>query len=174
MTLTHVDTIDWADSATDVARHGGLTDFGREVVKEMNRVGQLVDISHVSVDTMRQAIEESRAPVIASHSCAYAIAPHPRNLPDEMIQAVAADGGVVMVTFVPPFLVRATALTAIDMFEEMRTLRSQFAPDDEVGYAAAATEMARESGVDRGVGGRRRRPHRAHQPTGGRRPCRDR
>jgi len=150
MTLTHADTIDWADSATDQPRHGGLTDFGREVVREMNQVGLLVDISHVSADTMRHATMESRAPVIASHSSAYAIAPHPRNVPDDVIEMVAGGGGMVMVTFVPPFLVRESALTAIDMFEEMRVLRSQFAPDDEVGYTAAATELQAGHGTDNG------------------------
>ncbi len=150
MTLTHSDTIDWADSATDESRHGGLTSFGRAIVKEMNRIGLLVDISHVSADTMRQAVEESRAPVIASHSSAYSIAPHPRNVPDDVIEMVAARGGVIMVTFVPPFLVRESALAAVDMFEEMRTLRKQFAPDDETGYAAATAELEVGHGVDNG------------------------
>ena len=84
MTLTHSDTHDWADSATDDRVHGGLTAFGRDVVAEMNRVGMLVDISHVSVETMRYAIEASTSPVIASHSNAHAIAPHPRNIPDDV------------------------------------------------------------------------------------------
>src|SRR6185369_14536838 len=79
MTLTHSDTLDWADSATDEAKHEGLTPFGESVVTEMNRLGILVDISHISADTMRAALKISKAPVIASHSSAYAIAPHARN-----------------------------------------------------------------------------------------------
>jgi membrane dipeptidase len=150
MTLTHGDTIDWADSATDAARHGGLTDFGLQVVAEMNRLGMLIDISHVSSDTMRAAVEASRAPVIASHSSAFALAPHPRNVPDDVIEMVAATGGVIMVTFVPAFLVHATAVAEVDMFEDMRTLRKQFAPDDEAGYSAASAELAREQNIDAG------------------------
>jgi membrane dipeptidase len=150
MTLTHGDTIDWADSATDTARHGGLTALGREVVTEMNRVGMLIDISHVSADTMRQAIETSRAPVMASHSSAFALAPHPRNVPDDVIEMVAATDGVIMVTFVPAFLVHATAVAEVDMFEEMRTLRKQFAPDDEAGYSAASAELALAQEIDSG------------------------
>jgi membrane dipeptidase len=151
MTLTHADTISWADSATDRPRHHGLTAFGREVVREMNRVGMLVDVSHVSADVMRQAVEESRAPIIASHSCAHALAPHPRNVPDDVIEAIAAGGGVVMVTFVPAFVVEATALQAVDMFEEGRRLRAQFAPDDEAGYAAASRELFGSREIDRGT-----------------------
>ena len=151
MTLTHADSNDWADSATDTARHGGLTDFGRAVVVEMNRLGMLVDISHVSADTMRQAVTASRAPVIASHSSAFALAPHPRNLPDDVIEMVAAGGGVVMVTFVPAFIVAATARVALGMFDERRKLRAKFAPDDEEGYAAAASNRFGSSGIDRGT-----------------------
>jgi len=141
MTLTHGDTTDWADSATDEERHGGLTDFGREVVREMNRIGMLVDISHVSADTMRQAVETSCSPVIASHSSAFALAPHPRNVPDDVIEMIAARDGVVMVTFVPAFLIHETALLDLDMFEESRQLRTQFAPDDEAGFSAASREL---------------------------------
>jgi len=151
MTLTHGDTIDWADSATDELRHGGLTDLGRAVVAAMNRVGMLVDVSHVSADTMRQAVEASIAPVIASHSCAYAIAPHPRNVPDDVIQMIAAGGGVVMVTFVPAFLVASTAAQAMEMFAEQRELRARFAPDDEAGFAAAARELFGAKEIDRGT-----------------------
>lgn len=151
LTLTHADTIDWADSATDTPRHGGLTDFGRQVVAELNRVGMLVDISHVSADTMRQAVSASRAPVIASHSSAFALAPHPRNVPDDVIEMVAAGGGVVMVTFVPSFVVRETAVQAVGMFEERRRLRARFAPDDEAGYAAAARERFGSAPIARGT-----------------------
>ena len=151
MTLTHADTTEWADSATDHARHGGLTEFGRAVVAEMNRVGMLVDISHVSVDTMRQAVSASRAPVIASHSSAFALAAHPRNVPDDVIEMIASGGGVVMVTFVPAFLIATTAAQAQGMFEEQRRLRATFAPDDEAGFAAAAREHFGSIDIDRGT-----------------------
>ncbi|MDJ0867951.1 MAG: dipeptidase, partial [Myxococcota bacterium] len=99
MTLTHQNTNDWADSSTDTPRHGGLTDFGREVVREMNRLGMLVDVSHVSDDTFWDALAVTQAPVIASHSSARALVDHPRNMRDEMLRAVAENGGVVMVNF---------------------------------------------------------------------------
>jgi membrane dipeptidase len=150
LTLTHGSTTDWADSATDAPRHGGLTDFGRGVVGEMNRLGMLVDISHVSDDTMRQAIEASRAPVIASHSSARALASHPRNVPDDVIEMIASTGGVVMVAFVPAFVVDSTARDAVGMFEEMRALRARFDPDDEAGYTAAYKERFGSQTIDRG------------------------
>ncbi|MFN2443603.1 MAG: dipeptidase [Thermoanaerobaculia bacterium] len=104
MTLTHSATIPWADSATDEARHGGLTPFGREVVREMNRLGMLVDLSHTSVETMRDALEVAAAPVIFSHSSARALNGHPRNVPDEILRLLPENGGIIMVTFVPPFI----------------------------------------------------------------------
>ncbi|MEO7793628.1 MAG: dipeptidase [Thermoanaerobaculia bacterium] len=110
MTLTHGRNNDWADSATDTAAHGGLTPFGREVVREMNRLGMLVDISHVSPDVMRQALDVSQAPVIFSHSSARALVDHPRNVPDDVLARMARNGGVVMVTFIPSFVSTATAV----------------------------------------------------------------
>ncbi|MFD3330001.1 dipeptidase [Streptomyces sp. NPDC058701] len=107
MTLTHNDTIDWADSATDEPRHGGLSDFGREVVREMNRVGMLVDLSHVAATTMRDALAVSAAPVVFSHSSARAVCDHPRNIPDDVLALLPANGGVAMVTFVPKFILPA-------------------------------------------------------------------
>lgn len=107
MTLTHNDNIPWADSATDVPAAGGLTRFGEEVVREMNRVGMLVDLSHVSADTMRDALRVSEAPVIFSHSSARAVCDHPRNVPDDVLGALAANGGVAMATFVPKFILPA-------------------------------------------------------------------
>jgi len=104
MTLTHDAATDWADSSNDAPRHGGLTDFGREVVREMNRLGMLADISHVSDQAFRDVIEISRAPVIASHSCCKTICNAPRNLSDELIQALAARGGVFHITFHNAFL----------------------------------------------------------------------
>ena len=104
MTLTHNDNTSWADSATDDAVHGGLTDFGREVVREMNRLGMLVDISHVAPSTMRHALATSTAPVIFSHSSARAVCDHVRNVPDDVLRTLAGNGGVCMVTFVPQFV----------------------------------------------------------------------
>ncbi|MFI9386050.1 dipeptidase [Kutzneria sp. NPDC052558] len=104
MTLTHNNNTDWADSATDEPVHNGLNDFGREVVREMNRLGMLVDLSHVAPATMRDALAVSEAPVIFSHSSCRAVADHPRNVPDDVLADMAAKGGVCMVTFVPRFV----------------------------------------------------------------------
>ncbi|HEU5049293.1 MAG TPA: dipeptidase [Gemmatimonadales bacterium] len=104
MTLTHNVTLDWADAAMDEARHGGLTDFGREVVREMNRLGMLVDLSHTSPGTMSDALDVTSAPVIFSHSSARGVTDHPRNVPDSILRRLPANGGVVMVTFVPSFI----------------------------------------------------------------------
>jgi membrane dipeptidase len=104
MTLTHGKNNDWADSATDTPAHGGLTPFGREVVREMNRLGMLVDISHVSPDVMRQVLDVSEAPVIFSHSSARALTDHARNVPDDVLARMAKNGGVVNVTFLPFFV----------------------------------------------------------------------
>ena len=104
MTLTHNVTLDWADAATGEQRHGGLTPFGEEVVREMNRLGMLVDLSHVSPGTMSDALNVSQAPVIFSHSSARAIADVPRNVPDSILRRLPVNGGVVMVTFVPGFI----------------------------------------------------------------------
>jgi len=104
LTLTHNDNVPWADSATDEPALGGLNDFGREVVAEMNRIGMLVDLSHVSADVMRQAIDVSSVPVIFSHSSARALCNHPRNVPDDVLARLADNGGVCMVTFVPKFV----------------------------------------------------------------------
>ena len=104
MTLTHNVTLDWADAATGEQRHGGLTPFGEEVVREMNRLGMLVDLSHVSPATMSDALNVTEAPVIFSHSSARAIADVPRNVPDSILRRLKTNGGVVMVTFVPGFI----------------------------------------------------------------------
>jgi membrane dipeptidase len=103
MTLTHSKTTAWCDSATDAPRHGGLSPFGEEVVREMNRVGMLVDLSHVSADAMRDALRVSQAPVIFSHSSAFALTAHPRNVPDDVLEMVRDNGGVVMVNFYSGF-----------------------------------------------------------------------
>ncbi len=104
MTLTHNQTTEWADAGTEDPKHDGLAPFGVEVVKEMNRLGMLVDLSHVAPTTMRDAIAASRAPVIFSHSDVYALNPHPRNVPDDVLRLLPANGGVIMITFVPPFV----------------------------------------------------------------------
>lgn len=104
MTLTHSVTTSWADAATDAPRHDGLTSFGEDVVREMNRLGMLVDLSHVSEATMMDAMRVSAAPVIFSHSSARAVTDHPRNVPDSVLRLMPEDGGVVMVTFVPSFV----------------------------------------------------------------------
>jgi membrane dipeptidase len=104
MTLAHSKTLDWVDSATDAPRHAGLTRFGEEVVREMNRLGMLVDLSHVSEEAMEDALRVSEAPVIFSHSSARAVCDHPRNVPDAVLAKMKANGGVVMVTFVNAFV----------------------------------------------------------------------
>jgi membrane dipeptidase len=104
MTLTHNQTTEWADSATDDPKYDGLSPFGVQVVHEMNRIGMLVDLSHVSPATMKDALQASKAPVIFSHSSARALNDHPRNVPDDVLALLPANGGVVMVNFVPPFL----------------------------------------------------------------------
>ena len=104
MTLTHWANVDWADAATDEPEHQGLTEFGKRVVKEMNRLGMFADLSHVSPDTMSDALRVSRAPVIFSHSSAFAINPHPRNVPDDVLRMMPKNGGVVHVNFIGAFV----------------------------------------------------------------------
>jgi membrane dipeptidase len=104
MTLTHNVTLDWADAALGERKHGGLTPFGKDVVREMNRLGMLVDLSHVSAEVMKDALDVSEAPVIFSHSSAYALVAYPRNVPDEILRRMTSNGGVVMVTYVPAFV----------------------------------------------------------------------
>lgn len=131
MTLTHSDTLAWADAATDDAQHGGLTFFGEEVVREMNRLGMLVDLSHVSDETMKDAIRVSKAPVIYSHSSARAIADHPRNVPDDVLRMVKENGGVVMINFFPGFIHPESARRRAKMFHVSRELRAKHADDAE-------------------------------------------
>jgi membrane dipeptidase len=131
MTLTHSQTLDWADSATDEAKHGGLTAFGEQVVREMNRLGMMVDISHVSAATMKHAIKVSRAPVIASHSSAFALAPHPRNVPDDVLKLVAQNGGIVMVNFYSGFLTPEGARASREMYKAARELKAKFPNEKE-------------------------------------------
>ncbi|MFF7143500.1 MULTISPECIES: membrane dipeptidase [Streptomyces] len=120
MTLTHNDNVAWADSATDRPAVGGLSEFGREVVREMNRLGMLVDLSHVAATTMRDALDTSEAPVIFSHSSARAVCDHPRNIPDDVLERLPANGGIAMVTFVPKFVLQAAVDWTAAADENMR------------------------------------------------------
>ncbi len=128
MGLTHSETHDWADSATDEPRHGGLTAFGEDVVREMNRLGMLVDLAHVSADTMRDALRVSTAPVIVSHSSAYSVAQHVRNVPDDVLRMIRDNGGVVMVNFFPGYSDPQGARAMAGYFETERELKARY-PD---------------------------------------------
>jgi len=129
MTLTHNTHTDWADSAAEKPRHGGLTDFGEQVVREMNRLGMLVDLSHASVETMADAIKVSKAPVIFSHSAAAEVCPVPRNVPDNILKDLKGNGGIIMVTFVAGFVdadVARVMQPAIEEFnKKARDLKSE-------------------------------------------------
>lgn len=172
MTLTHNDNVPWADSATDEPAAGGLTDFGREVVAEMNRVGMLVDLSHVAATTMRDALDCSRAPVIFSHSSCQAVTDHPRNVPDDVLARLAGNGGTCMVTFVPSFVSREIAEWDLGLRDAMSSAgrnhrdldeRAEFVsswdgppqPKATIDDVVAHVEHAREvAGIDHiGVGG---------------------
>jgi membrane dipeptidase len=124
MTLTHNQTTEWADAGTDEPKHDGLSPFGLEVVKEMNRLGMLVDLSHTAPATMKDAIAASRAPVIFSHSDVYALNPHPRNVPDDVLALLPQNGGVVMITFVPGFLSPDVAAWSREKSAEEAKLKS--------------------------------------------------
>ncbi|MFB6830622.1 dipeptidase [Streptomyces hydrogenans] len=174
MTLTHNENNDWADSATDEPRHGGLTAFGRAVVREMNRCGMLVDLSHVAATTMRDALDASTAPVVFSHSSARAVCDHPRNIPDDVLERLPANGGVAMATFVPKFILpaavewtlradenlRAHGRHHLDTTPEAKALHAAFEARDPRPIATAATvadhldHMREAAGVDHiGIGG---------------------
>lgn len=136
MTLTHSKTTTWADSATDAPKFGGLSPFGETVVREMNRLGMLVDLSHVSEETMVDAMRVSEAPVIFSHSSARAVTDHARNVPDGVLRAMAEDGGVVMVTFVPGFINEAARARAAARAGEQARLAA-LEPGDPAAVTAA-------------------------------------
>lgn len=148
MTLTHSESLDWADSATDEPKAHGLSPFGEQVVAEMNRLGMFVDISHVSAETMRHALRVARAPVIASHSSAYALANHPRNVPDDVLKLLPANGGVVMVNFYSGFIHPEAARSRRRMFEVGRQLRKQY-PDDKL-FEQAIRQWQKENPIPRG------------------------
>jgi membrane dipeptidase len=174
MTLTHNDNVPWADSATDEPGVGGLSAFGREVVREMNRLGMLVDLSHVAATTMRDALDATAAPVIFSHSSARALCDHPRNVPDDVLERLPANGGMAMVTFVPKFVLQAAVdWTAaaddnmtehgfhhLDMSPEAMKVQRAFEERNPRPAATAATvadhldHMREAAGVDHiGIGG---------------------
>jgi membrane dipeptidase len=151
LTLTHNHNTPWADSATDEPASHGLSDFGREVVAEMNRLGMLVDLSHVSADVMRHALEVSTAPVVFSHSSARALCDHPRNVPDDVLGSLAGNGGVCMVTFVPRFVNQAVRDWHLDVSDD----DSPEAPRATLTDVVAHVEHVREvAGVEHvGLGG---------------------
>jgi membrane dipeptidase len=146
MTLTHNTSLDWADAALGVPKNQGLSPFGERVVREMNRLGMLVDISHVSPDTMADVLRVSQAPVIASHSGVYAVAPTPRNVPDDILQQLSRNGGVVMVNFSSGFVV-AEAARAVS--EARRELRAKH-PDPEE-YSRAFDAWYKGYAIPRGT-----------------------
>jgi membrane dipeptidase len=145
MTLTHSATLPWADSATDEAKHQGLTKFGEAVVHEMNRLGMLVDLSHVSADTMLDTLQISRAPVIFSHSSAFAVAGHPRNVPDNVLEQVRINGGVVMVNFYSGFIHPESARRRAKMFDVMREMRLKY--PEAADYRKAMTRWRAENPI---------------------------
>ncbi len=130
MTLTHTESLAWADSCSDEPKAHGLSPFGEQVVAEMNRLGMLVDISHVSAETMRHVLRVTKAPVIASHSSAFALANHPRNVPDDVLKLVAQNDGVVMINFYPGFILPEGARAMDGMMKAYRELRKKYADDD--------------------------------------------
>ncbi len=138
MTLTHSKNIPWADSATDAPALGGLNDFGRQVVREMNRIGMIVDLSHVSEATMKDALEVAKAPVMFSHSGVRAVNPHPRNVPDSVLPLVKANGGIVMVVFLPSFLDADVRAQGLARTAEDARLKALYPGDPAAAKAALA------------------------------------
>lgn len=141
MTLTHNDNVPWADSATDDPAHGGLTAFGEEVVREMNRLGMLVDCSHVAPDTMAAALRVTEAPLLFSHSSCRALCDHPRDVPDEILAKLPHNGGVAMVTFVPQFVSQEYAEWNAACGEEVRRWGGD--PDNREDWSATAAAFER-------------------------------
>lgn len=148
MTLTHSESTDWADSCTDKPKANGLTPFGEEVVREMNKLGMLVDISHVSPETMKAALRVTQAPVIFSHSSAFALADHPRNVPDDVLKLTAKNNGVVMVNFYSGFIVPEASRMRKQQAEVARELQKQY--PDEKQFQEAYRAWRKENPVPRG------------------------
>ena len=149
MTLTHSESLDWADSCTDEPRANGLSPFGEDVVREMNRLGMLVDLSHVSPQTMKAALKVTKAPVIFSHSSARGIADHPRNVPDDVLPLVKANNGVIMVNFFSGFLVPEGARAMRRMFEVARELRKKY--PEEAQFNEALRQWLKENDYPAGT-----------------------
>ena len=139
MVLSHNETLDWVDSATDERRHGGLTEFGREVVRELNRLGMLIDLAHVTDEVMHQVLDLTKAPIVFSHSNARALCNHPRNVPDDVLKRVPQNGGVVMLTFVPEFINQAALDWARPLKDQYTKGRKDI--DRHAAYAARAKEL---------------------------------
>ena len=131
MTLTHSDTLTWADSATDTPQHQGLNAFGEEIVRQMNSLGMIVDLSHVSESTMHDALDTTKAPIMFSHSSARSVADHVRNVPDTVLQRMPSNGGIVMVNFFSGFIDPEAAKIMSTMFDVSRKLRKQYSDDGE-------------------------------------------
>jgi membrane dipeptidase len=148
MTLTHSETLDWADSATDEPKSHGLSPFGEDVVHEMNRLGMMVDLSHVSAETMRHALRITNVPVIFSHSSAFALADHPRNVPDDVLKMMPKNGGVVMVNFYSGFVVPEAARLRKKMFETARDLKKKY--PDEKEFQVAMDAYRKDNPIPRG------------------------
>jgi membrane dipeptidase len=144
MTLTHSESLDWADSCSDAPKANGLTPFGESVVLEMNRLGMLVDLSHVSDATMKAALKVSKAPVIFSHSSARGVADHPRNVPDDVLKLVKENNGVVMVNFFSGFIVPEGARAMQKILEVARELKKKY-PDDDAKYREAYRAWVKEN-----------------------------
>jgi membrane dipeptidase len=149
MTLTHSDSLDWVDSGTDKPKCGGLSPFGEDVVREMNGLGMMVDLSHVSPEAMKAALTVTEAPVIFSHSSARAVSDHPRNVPDDVLKLTAENGGVVMVNFFSAFIVPDAAKRDVDRMAYRRKLESEQTKEDEIDAA-----MRRWDAEHGGRGGR--------------------
>ncbi len=150
MTLTHSESLAWADSATDMPKCGGLSKFGETIVGEMNAMGMLVDLSHVSPDCMKAVLKVAKAPVIFSHSSARAVADHPRNVPDDVLTLLKPNGGVVMVNFYSGFIVPEGARAMRKMFDVGRELKKKF-PDDDVKYQEAMREWQKDNDYPAGT-----------------------
>jgi membrane dipeptidase len=135
MTLTHSDSLEWADSGTDEPRSGGLSPFGEDVVREMNRLGMMVDVSHVSPEAMKDALRVTAAPVIFSHSSARGVADHPRNVPDDVLKLTAENGGVVMVNFFSAFIVPESAERDVKRMAYRRELDKTVTDQGEIDQA---------------------------------------
>ncbi|MCC6508851.1 MAG: dipeptidase [Pirellulaceae bacterium] len=149
MTLTHSDSLDWADSCTDQAKCHGLSAFGKEVVQTMNQLGMLVDLSHVSPETMQAALDISTAPVIFSHSSARAVADHPRNVPDNILKQLPKNGGVVMINFYSGFVVPESAETGKRLQPMYRELRNKYR-DNQDQYKIESGRLGKQNPMQRG------------------------